>query len=897
MAGRKNGERSIIYADMRGVDFSSDGSNVARNRFAYLENMYRDYDGDGAGIVESIPGYRKIHSFGGRTNGLYSYKTKSGSRRIVTHVGTTLYELNADKPDEAGVPLFCNGARDEKSSAIAVGDSLYVLDGEKIFKFSDGERGVISENGDEVYIPTTYYNGYRYEQCNLLTRRFREIFNLGSCDAASYGSEGLKYLITDSEEKTCELIGYEGDDTDIYVPNRVLIGDEYYYVKAIAKKAFYDNGSITSCRVASGVWQIGTMAFNSCQNLKTVVLPDTLTEIGNAAFSGCVNLSSLHVGAGITRFGDGSFNTCMSLSEITYAGTLEDFLNIINNSALNGINVIYEYNVCDATVAIDIKSPCVEIQEVTIDKIPYVFRALKNSDGLLQRVILYLENKTLFHGKDVRITGILSSNPQDYTREHQGFMASVFAGEENVSSVILSCTVAENFDGRVFLTGNPQYPGLCFYSSPDLSGENNPLYFGEMNYFRDGNGSFGNNALLAAGDSLAVFKEDDDGSGSIYYHTPRDTGIDLIPKIYPVSYVHSGISAKGAVVSFFDDPIFLCEKGVCALSKQEINLWRSIAVRSSNVNPKLLCENIRDASVAVWRGYLAVLTDGRIYLADSRSVFNGRLRDAEYEWYYLSGIGSYTNDSKVYRYSSYAHSGYGVHEKIDERVSATVYSVIREGEEIYYTDENGARYEVYPTEERSGGVFHPAKKLLAVADMLFFMTENGDLLLFNSDKRGVAPPHVMGAYGFDAKEYNEVFGRRIHPYYYSFAGHAARYALQTKRDDCGIPHLEKSTVKGSLSLKCRASASGGKIVCEVGSDSDGYREVAIFPGGSFSFGEMNFSALSLTTDNVYTVPIKEKAKGWIEKQITLYTDEFCSPFGIYTIAYRFYVKGKIRHGR
>ena len=60
---------------------------------------------------------------------------------------------------------------------------------------------------------------------------------------------------------------------------------------------------------------------------------------------------------------------------------------------------------------------------------------------------------------------------------------------------------------------------------------------------------------------------------------------------------------------------------------------------------------------------------------------------------------------------------------------------------------------------------------------------------------------------------------------------------------------------------------------------------------------MNFSALSLTTDNVYTVPIKEKAKGWIEKQITLYTDEFCSPFGIYTIAYRFYVKGKIRHGR
>ena len=37
--------------------------------------------------------------------------------------------------------------------------------------------------------------------------------------------------------------------------------------------------------------------------------------------------------------------------------------------------------------------------------------------------------------------------------------------------------------------------------------ENNPLYFGEMNYFKDGLGGFKNTALLAVGDSLAVFKD------------------------------------------------------------------------------------------------------------------------------------------------------------------------------------------------------------------------------------------------------------------------------------------------------------------------------------------------------------------------------------------------------
>ena len=340
------------------------------------------------------------------------------------------------------------------------------------------------------------------------------------------------------------------------------------------------------------------------------------------------------------------------------------------------------------------------------------------------------------------------------------------------------------------------------------------------------------------------------------------------------------------------------EKGVCALSKKQINLQRSIALRSSCVNPRLLREAIRDASLAVWRGYLAVLTDGRIYLADSRDVTENAQGESEYEWYYLSGIGSYTNDTRAYRYASTSsHDDYAVHENTDAIAEGTVYSVsLGEGTVYYTVDDDGTKYEVYPTDELRLGDFHPAKMLLAVGDLLFAITGGGDLLLFNNDKRGVAPPHIKAAEDFDAREYAEIYGRRIHPFYYSFAGHAPRYALQTKRDDCSLPHLEKSTVKGSLTVKCRATASG-KLKCEVGCDTVGYREIAVFPSSPISFGEVDFSTLSLITDDVYTVPIKEHAKGWIEKQITLYTDEFCSPFGIYTIAYRFYVKGKIKRGR
>ena len=41
--------------------------------------------------------------------------------------------------------------------------------------------------------------------------------------------------------------------------------------------------------------------------------------------------------------------------------------------------------------------------------------------------------------------------------------------------------------------------------------------------------------------------------------------------------------------------------------------------------------------------------------------------------------------------------------------------------------------------------------------------------------------------------------------------------------------------------------------------------------------------------------LSEKEKNWIEKQIALYSSEYNSPIGIYAIAYRFRVKGKLKN--
>ena len=67
----------VASSYMRGVDFSSGGENDHRYRFAYAENMYKDYESDGVGIVESIPGFRKISALGERIHAIYSQKDES----------------------------------------------------------------------------------------------------------------------------------------------------------------------------------------------------------------------------------------------------------------------------------------------------------------------------------------------------------------------------------------------------------------------------------------------------------------------------------------------------------------------------------------------------------------------------------------------------------------------------------------------------------------------------------------------------------------------------------------------------------------------------------------------------------------------------------------------------
>lgn len=899
---KKNGtetEYTVCYRNMGGVDFTSENNPSNRSRFSYLENMYRDYEGDGGIMLESVPGFRKIAraSNSGKVHSIFSYKDSGRREHLVIHAGEALYKMPIDEKDgeeKALSPIATLAS--SKSSAFKVGNSLYILDGKNITVLDgDGNVTSVNDNNSLAYRPTCYVNGEEYEQRNLLTDRFIEKYRIGKCDDMQKETPGLKYTILSEGDKTCEVSDVTLDLPwiHVYIPPYTIINGEAYKVVAIGDRSFWGCEQLLALTVAEGIVRIGKSAFLGCTHLVKAILPESVEELDDAAFDSCKSLNHLNFGKSLKRVGMDALCSCRSLENIYYSGSRMEFESIQKDTEITQTITYSTSNTC-ALVTIPIFSPSTDITRITTDTVSDVEFLVSYKSTRVLEVTVFTVNKQRFDNQEFSIYGILSDTGFN-TSPH----GTSFYGEHGVNGkeAILGCTLCESFDGRIFLSGNPSLPNTVFYSQRDKSGKNNPLYFGLLNYFNDGIGTNGVISLLAVKDTLAVFKDGDDAGGSIYYHKPNDTGIDILPKVYPVSYVHNGISAKGKTISFFDDPLFISRLGLVSINQNTYSGEKKIEVRSHNVNTKLLSENLRDISLASWMGYLVIGAGERIYLADSRQRFRHASGNYEYEWYFLNGIASYYDDEIVYRYSDTAPSGYDIHENTDGVAMGEIISYYSEaeGEKRFYSREGDKRYTVYVSDERVGGQKHPMTALYSHnEELLFFGTDNGDICIFNNDKRGVAPARISEKAEFNNEEYQKSFSRKIHSDYYSFANHAVRYVARTVMDNVDVPHLSKSTVKNSLTAKLRLY-SNTDVKFEVKTDKSDYTELSQIPDTIPDFEDFDFSALSFISSDYSTVAIKEKEKDWIEKQLQVSSDKFRSPFGLCSQAYRYTIKGRIKN--
>lgn len=142
------------------------------------------------------------------------------------------------------------------------------------------------------------------------------IFFFGSGDA-SYGSRyrsnghTVRPVIASSGEETLAL-NYAFDDENLTASVIALNDGEYEGDIVIPETVQHDG---TTYRVTS----IGDRAFDDCDELTLVTIPEGVLTIGEDAFSYCTGLESLAIPASVTSIGDRAFSCCYGLNSITVA--------------------------------------------------------------------------------------------------------------------------------------------------------------------------------------------------------------------------------------------------------------------------------------------------------------------------------------------------------------------------------------------------------------------------------------------------------------------------------------------------------------------------------------------------------------------------------------------------
>lgn len=206
---------------------------------------------------------------------------------------------------------------------------------------------------------------------------------------------------------------------------------------------------------------------------------------------------------------------------------------------------------------------------------------------------------------------------------------------EGYEDRINKCTVMDVFENRVFFSGNPDYPNVDWYS-----GVNDPVYIPDINYTEIGVDSCGIKGYLRTGSDQAILKGDGEDA-TVYMRscTAEASGKTSFSIRQGTSGI--GVVGKAAICTFLDDPLYLTRNGVYAIAVQDISRERALNVRSTRINKKLLKhENLSEALMCEWNGYMLLCVDDVAYVADAaqKRFAGNKTGTFEYEWYYWTNI-------------------------------------------------------------------------------------------------------------------------------------------------------------------------------------------------------------------------------------------------------------------
>ena len=180
-----------------------------------------------------------------------------------------------------------------------------------------------------------------------------------------WDSETGKGVITfDGVVTTIGYAAFDGCDslTSVTIPDSIT---------TIGEDAFGGCSSLTSVTIPDSVTTIGVYAFLYCTSLTSVTIPDSVTTIGYGAFYGCDSLTSVTIPDSVTTIGGAAFASCDNLKEFKGKFAADCGRCLIIDGVLNAFAIgcgVTQYTIPDSVTTIGDRAflGCTSLTSVTI---------------------------------------------------------------------------------------------------------------------------------------------------------------------------------------------------------------------------------------------------------------------------------------------------------------------------------------------------------------------------------------------------------------------------------------------------------------------------------------------------------------------------------------------------
>ena len=141
--------------------------------------------------------------------------------------------------------------------------------------------------------------------------------------------DGILYTVITKQGEV--QVGYYDETNNDYLPSidkttegvleipAVVTGSDgkSYSVTRIGKSAFEGCQALSTVTLPNSITSIGKFAFKGCIGLTSLTIPNSVKDIEHFAFTGCSNLVTIDIPASVTSIGQSVFRNCTSLVSVS----------------------------------------------------------------------------------------------------------------------------------------------------------------------------------------------------------------------------------------------------------------------------------------------------------------------------------------------------------------------------------------------------------------------------------------------------------------------------------------------------------------------------------------------------------------------------------------------------